>query len=90
MYDARKVLVRKGVLPRTHQARFQRVQLKAVTADTEWRVRLAKRGFPETQAQHPSDFYHRRDPLVPVPAQVVRTLAHGLSFETRRRVDSYP
>lgn len=41
MYDAKKVLVRKGVLPRTHQARFQRVQTKAVRADTEWRVRLA-------------------------------------------------
>ena len=40
MYDAKKVLVRKGVLPRTHQARFQRVQLKAETADSEWRVRL--------------------------------------------------
>jgi hypothetical protein len=40
MYDAKKVLVRKGVLRRTHQARFQRVQLKAETAATEWRVRL--------------------------------------------------
>ena len=41
MYDAKKLLLRKGVLPRTHQARFQRVQLKPATADTEWRVRLA-------------------------------------------------
>lgn len=41
MYDAKKVLVRKGVLPRTHRTRFQRVQTQAVTADTEWRVRLA-------------------------------------------------
>jgi hypothetical protein len=41
MYDAEKILVREGVLPRTHQARFQHVQLKAVTADTEWCVRLA-------------------------------------------------
>ena len=41
MYDAKKILVRKGVLPRTHQARFQRVQMPAETANTEWRVRLA-------------------------------------------------
>ena len=40
MYDAKKVLVRKGVLPRTHRSQFQRVQTKAVTADNEWRIQL--------------------------------------------------
>jgi len=41
MYDAKKVLVRKGVLPRTQQVRFQRVQTKLEAVDTEWCVRLA-------------------------------------------------
>ena len=40
MYDAKKVLVRKGVLPRTHRARFQRVQTEAVTIGGEWRIQL--------------------------------------------------
>ncbi len=40
MYDAKKVLVRKGVLPRTHRARFQRVQTEAVTVGGEWRIQL--------------------------------------------------
>jgi hypothetical protein len=40
MYDAKKVLVRKGVLPRTHRARFQRVQTEVVTVGGEWRIRL--------------------------------------------------
>ncbi len=40
MYDAKKVLVRKGVLPRTHRARFQRVQTQVVTVGGEWRVQL--------------------------------------------------
>ncbi len=40
MYDAKKVLVRKGVLPRTQRARFQRVQTKVVTVDNEWRIQL--------------------------------------------------
>jgi len=40
MYDAKKVLVRKGVLPRTHCARFQRVQTAAVTVGGEWRIQL--------------------------------------------------
>jgi len=38
MYDAKKVLVKKGVLPRTLGARFQRVQTKAVGG--EWRIQL--------------------------------------------------
>ncbi len=40
MYDARKVLVRKGVLPRTHRARFQRVQTAAMSVDNEWRIQF--------------------------------------------------
>ena len=40
MYDAKKVLVRKGVLPRTQGARFQRVQTKPVAVENEWRIRL--------------------------------------------------
>jgi hypothetical protein len=41
LYDAKKALVKKGVLPRTQQKRFQRVQTVAVPADTKWRIRLA-------------------------------------------------
>ena len=40
MYDAKKVLVSKGVLPRTHRARFQRVQSEVVTVGGEWRIQL--------------------------------------------------
>ena len=40
MYGAKKVLVRKGVLPRTHHARFQRVQTPAARIDGDWRIRL--------------------------------------------------
>jgi len=40
MYDAKKALVRKGVLPRTRRARFQRVQAAAVTVSGEWRIQL--------------------------------------------------
>jgi len=40
LYDAKKTLVNKGVLPRTQQKRFQRVQTATVTADTQWRIRL--------------------------------------------------
>jgi hypothetical protein len=40
LYDAKKVLVRKGVLPRTREGRFQRVQWQAEAADSEWRVRM--------------------------------------------------
>ena len=40
MYDAKKVLVRKGVLPRTQRARFQRVQTEVVTVGGEWRIQL--------------------------------------------------
>jgi hypothetical protein len=40
MYDAKKVLVRKGVLPRTRRSPFQRVQTEAVSVGGEWRVHL--------------------------------------------------
>ena len=41
MYDARKVLVRKGVLPRTQRTRFQRVQMEVVSVGSDWHIRLA-------------------------------------------------
>ncbi len=40
LYDAKKTLVNKGVLPRTQQKRFQRAETMAVINDTEWRMRL--------------------------------------------------
>ena len=40
LYDAKKTLVNKGVLPRTRQSRFQRVQTATVASDTKWRIRL--------------------------------------------------
>lgn len=40
LYDAKKILVKKGVLPRTRQNRFQRVQTATESADTKWRIRL--------------------------------------------------
>ena len=40
MYDAKKVLVRKGVLPRTQGVRFQRAETTAVSSDSEWHIRL--------------------------------------------------
>ena len=39
MYAGKKMLVRKGVLPRTRHSRFQRVQT-AVTVDNRWRIQL--------------------------------------------------
>jgi len=40
LYDAKKILVKKGVLPRTHGARFQRVQTEAVSVGSKWRIQL--------------------------------------------------
>lgn len=40
VYDAKKVLVRKGVFTRTQGVRFQRAQTTAVGSDSEWRIRL--------------------------------------------------
>ena len=41
LYDAKKTLVNKGVLPRTRQKRFQRVQTATVLTDTKWRIQLS-------------------------------------------------
>ena len=41
LYDAKKTLVKKGVLPGTQQKRFQRVQTVTETADTKWRIRMS-------------------------------------------------
>jgi hypothetical protein len=40
MYAGKSVLVKKGVLPATQPARFQRVQVMEVTASSQWRVAL--------------------------------------------------
>ena len=38
IYAAKKTLIRKGVLPQTSGARFQRVQTQAVSTGSEWRI----------------------------------------------------
>ena len=40
MYAGKKVLVQKGVLPRTRRNRFQRVQVQGPVADSAWRIQL--------------------------------------------------
>ncbi len=40
MYAGKKVLVNKGVLPRTRPSRFQRMQVKAPVAGATWRIQL--------------------------------------------------
>jgi len=40
LYDAKKTLVRKGVLSRTHSSRFQRVQAPGKAVSGEWRIQL--------------------------------------------------
>ena len=40
LYAGKKLLVRKGVLPRTRSLRFQRVQVTGMPAGTEWRIQL--------------------------------------------------
>ena len=40
MYGAKKVLVKKGVLPRTQGVRFQRAETIAVSSDSDWRIQL--------------------------------------------------
>lgn len=40
IYAAKKTLIRKGVLPPTSRARFQRAQVEAASADSEWRFRF--------------------------------------------------
>ena len=40
MYAGKKSLLKKGVLPQTASARFQRVETVATDASNEWRIRL--------------------------------------------------
>ena len=40
MYAGKKTLVKKGVLPATHSARFQRVQVLEATLSSQWRIGL--------------------------------------------------
>ena len=40
MYAGKKTLVKKGVLPGRHSARFQRVQVLEATPSSQWRVGL--------------------------------------------------
>ena len=40
MYAGKKILVRKGVLPPTRPARFQRAQIAEPLVGSEWRIQL--------------------------------------------------
>jgi len=40
LYAGKKLLVRKGVLPRARPLRFQRVQVAGVVVGNEWRIQL--------------------------------------------------
>jgi len=40
MYAGKKMLVRKGVLPPTRPARFQRAQVTGAVVGSEWRIHL--------------------------------------------------
>jgi hypothetical protein len=40
MYDGKRVLVKKGVLPRTRATRFQRAQVVDPVMGSEWRIQL--------------------------------------------------
>ena len=40
LYAGKKLLVRKGVLPRTRPPRFQRVQLAGIPVGDAWRIQL--------------------------------------------------
>jgi hypothetical protein len=42
LYDAKRTLVNKGVLLRTQQKRFQRVQTATVSTDTQWHIELPR------------------------------------------------
>ena len=41
MYAGKKLLVRKGIMPRTRPLRFQRVQVASVPVANEWRIQLS-------------------------------------------------
>jgi hypothetical protein len=40
LYAGKKLLVRKGVLPRTRPLRFQRIRVASLPAGNEWRIQL--------------------------------------------------
>ena len=40
MYAGKKMLVKKGILPRTHSNRFQRAQLTRMAVSHDWRIQL--------------------------------------------------
>ena len=40
MYSGRKTLIKKGVLPAEHSARFQRVQVMETPVSSQWRIGL--------------------------------------------------
>jgi hypothetical protein len=40
LYAGKKLLVRKGVLPRTRPRRFQRIQVAGIPVGNEWRIQL--------------------------------------------------
>ena len=40
MYDGKRALVKKGVLPRTHATRFQRTQVVDPVMGSEWYIQL--------------------------------------------------
>jgi hypothetical protein len=40
MYAGKKMLVTKGILPRTRSNRFQRAQLSSLAANQDWRIHL--------------------------------------------------
>jgi len=40
MYAGKKVLVKKGVLPRSRRRRFQRAQMEGPVAGSAWRIQL--------------------------------------------------
>lgn len=40
MYAGKKMLVKKGILPRTHSNRFQRAQISSIAVNHDWRIQL--------------------------------------------------
>jgi hypothetical protein len=40
MYAGKKMLVKKGILPRTRSNRFQRAQLSTIAVNHDWRIQL--------------------------------------------------
>jgi len=40
LYAGKKILVKKGVLPRTRRSRFHRVQVQDLVSDNAWRILL--------------------------------------------------